>query len=114
MNFKEIIEEVFQKVNSIEDKGDLASYIPELANVNSSKFGVHISTTSQINFGLGNFREKFSIQSIAKVFSLCLAYKMLGERIRELMTIKSTKTKILKYLKKCSSIFCCCYSEKTY
>jgi len=33
MNIEEVIEEAFQKVNSIEDKGELASYIPELANV---------------------------------------------------------------------------------
>ena len=81
MNYKEVIEEVFQKVNNIEDKGELASYIPELANIESRNFGVHISTTSHFNFGLGNFQEKFSIQSIAKVFSLCLAYKMLGVSI---------------------------------
>jgi glutaminase len=78
MNYKEIIEKVFQKTNSIESKGELASYIPDLANVDSEKFGVHISTISGFNFGLGDFQEKFSIQSIAKVFSLCLAYKMLG------------------------------------
>ena len=81
MNYKEVIEEVFQKVNNIEDKGELASYISELANIESRNFGVHISTTAHFNFGLGNFQEKFSIQSIAKVFSLCLAYKMLGVSI---------------------------------
>ena len=81
MNYKEVIEEVFQKVNNIEEKGELASYIPDLANIESRNFGVHISTTSHCNFGLGNFQEKFSIQSIAKVFSLCLAYKMLGVSI---------------------------------
>lgn len=78
MNFQKVIKEVFQEVNGIEEKGALASYIPELANVNSKKFGVHISTLSGMNFGVGNFQEKFSIQSISKVLSLCLAYKILG------------------------------------
>lgn len=81
MNNSEAIELVFQKVIKIEDKGELASYIPELALVNPTKFGVHISTTSNLQFGLGNYDEKFSIQSIAKVLSLCLAYKILGEDI---------------------------------
>jgi glutaminase len=81
MDTSEVIKEVFQKVLKIEDKGKLASYIPELALVDSRKIGVHICTTSNLSFGLGDFREKFSIQSIAKVFSLCLAYKMLGEDI---------------------------------
>jgi glutaminase len=81
MNFKEVIEKVFQKVEGMEDKGELASYIPELANIDSGNFGVHITTISREDFGLGNFQEKFSIQSIAKVLSLCFAYKMLGESI---------------------------------
>lgn len=92
MNLKQVIEEVFKKVNSIEEKGALASYIPELANVDSRNFGVHISTTSQSNFGLGNFNEKFSIQSISKVFSLCLAYKLLGERIWNRLGVEPSGT----------------------
>lgn len=31
-----------------------------------------------MNFGMGDFQEKFSIQSISKVLSLCLAYQILG------------------------------------
>ena len=92
MNYKKVIEEVFQKVSNIEEKGELASYIPELANVNSSSFGVHISTTSHLNFGLGNFHEKFSIQSIAKVFSLSLAYKILGENIWNRLGVEPSGT----------------------
>ena len=92
MNNREVIEEVFQKVIKIEDKGKLASYIPELALVDSKKFGVHISTTSNLNFGLGSFRKKFSIQSIAKVFSLCLAYKVLGEDIWDRVGVEPSGT----------------------
>ena len=92
MNYKEVIEEVFQKVNIIEEKGELASYIPELANVESRNFGVHISTITNFNFGIGNFQEKFSIQSIAKVFSLCLAYKMLGGSIWNRLGVEPSGT----------------------
>lgn len=81
MNYKEILENVYQKIDAIKNTGELATYIPELATVDSRKFGVHISTVSNINFGLGDFQEKFSIQSIAKVLSICLAYKHLGETI---------------------------------
>ncbi len=77
MNYKKIIQEVFSKVENIENKGALASYIPELASLNPNKFGAHISTTNNIKYGIGNYQEKFSIQSIAKVLSLCLAYKIL-------------------------------------
>ncbi|WP_194852489.1 glutaminase [Nonlabens antarcticus] len=81
MSYKELIEEVFQKVIKLENRGQLACYIPELAVVDSNKLGIHISTSSNFDFGIGDFEEKFSVQSIAKVFSLCLAYKMLGESI---------------------------------
>lgn len=92
MDNKEVIKAVFQKIMKIEDKGKLASYIPELAMVDSTKFGVHISTTSDFDFGLGDCDEKFSIQSIAKVFSLCLAYKILGENIWDRVGLEPSGT----------------------
>lgn len=81
MNYKEILKNVYDKITPFENIGELATYIPELATIDSEKFGVHISTISNTNFGLGNFQEKLSIQSISKVLSLCLAYKHLGESI---------------------------------
>lgn len=92
MDLKKVIEEIFEKVNNMEEKGALAAYIPELANVNSRNFGVHISTISQINFGLGDFNEKFSIQSISKVLSLCLAYKIVGEPIWNRLGVEPSGT----------------------
>jgi len=92
MNFKEIIKEVYRNVDQLEDKGQLASFIPELANVDSEKFGVHISTIDQINFGLGNCYDKFSIQSIAKVLSLCLAYSIIGEDIWKRLGVEPSGT----------------------
>jgi glutaminase len=61
MSNSDLIAEVFKKVLKIDNEGELASYIPELALVNSNKFGVHISTTSNFNFGLGDFSEKFFV-----------------------------------------------------
>ncbi|MCI2229811.1 glutaminase [Polaribacter sp. MSW13] len=92
MNFKEIIQETYQKVKNIDDNGQLASYIPELANVNSDNFGIHISTIDQINFGQGNCYDKFSIQSISKVLSLCLAYRILGEKIWDRIGVEPSGT----------------------
>ena len=62
-------------------KVQLATYIPELANVDPYMFGVHMTKVDGTHFGIGNNLEKFSIQSIAKVLSLTLAYKILGEKI---------------------------------
>jgi glutaminase len=81
MDFREIIQETYEKVRNLDDKGQVASYIPELSTVDSESFGVYISTIDQFNFGIGNCYDKFSIQSIAKVLSLSLAYHILGENI---------------------------------
>ncbi len=92
MNFKVIIEETYQKIKNIDDKGQLASYIPELANVDQENFGVHISTIDHLNFGEGNCYDKFSIQSISKVLSLSLAYRILGEKIWDRIGVEPSGT----------------------
>lgn len=92
MNFKEIIQEIYPQIKRIEDKGELALYIPELANVDSENFGIHLSTIDQVNFGIGNYEDKFSIQSIAKVLSLILAYRIVGEKIWERVGVEPSGT----------------------
>lgn len=92
MKHKKLVKEVFEQIQNTEDKGEKASYIPELAKVNSENFGVHISTINSKQFGIGNFREKFSIQSIAKVFSLTLAYKLLGEDLWNRLGVEPSGT----------------------
>lgn len=77
----ELITNVYKEVNSAENKGKKASYIPELAKVDAHKFGMYISAINSEQFGLGDFEKTFSIQSISKVFSLTLAYKLLGEKL---------------------------------
>lgn len=92
VSFKEIIEESYHKVKHIDDHGQLASYIPELIHVNPEHFGVHLSTVDRLNFGEGNYLEKFSIQSISKVLSLCLAYRILGEKIWDRISVEPSGT----------------------
>lgn len=92
MNFEELIQEVYQKIKNTEDKGEMASYIPELSNVDPKNFGVHISTINQVNFGIGNYNDKFSIQSIAKVLALILAYRIVGDKIWDRVGVEPSGT----------------------
>ena len=92
MNFEKIILDAYQKVMSAENEGEMASYIPEFSHVDSTNFGVHISTVDQKEFGAGNCYDKFSIQSIAKVLSLCLAYRILGDEIWERVGVEPSGT----------------------
>lgn len=76
MDFKTILQEVYTELLQKTDKGQLATYIPELANVNPDKFGIHFSALEGDHYGLGDHQEKFSCQSIIKVLSLCMAFKI--------------------------------------
>ncbi len=92
MNFEEIIKSVYQEVKNMEDKGQLAAYIPELANVDPENFGVHLSTLKHGSFGIGNYYDKFSIQSIAKLLSLTLAYRIHGKNLWERLGVEPSGT----------------------
>lgn len=92
-NYQNIIENAYNLSNSLENKGKLATYIPELANVDPSKFGVHMTKVDGTHFGMGDHLEKFSIQSIAKVLSLALAYKIVGEKLWERVDVEPSGTK---------------------
>ncbi|NET35450.1 MAG: glutaminase A [Cyanothece sp. SIO1E1] len=55
------------------DKGKVASYIPELAKADPNWFGISIVTTDGQIFEVGDVQQKFTIQSISKVFTYGLA-----------------------------------------
>ena len=93
MDYKNIIEKVFLDTSKITDTGKMPTYIPELANVDPNRFGIHMTTLSGAGCGMGNNQEKFSIQSIAKVFSLTLAYKIVGEKIWKRLDVEPSGTK---------------------
>jgi len=80
-NYKKIIKDIYLEVKNVDDKGKVASYIPELAFVGDTNFGVHIATINKDIFGVGDFNKKFSIQSISKLISLIFAYKLEGETL---------------------------------
>ncbi len=81
MNYQEILETIYSRIKEGENQGATATYIPELSKVDPEKFGVNLTTVNNQSFGVGDTRDKFSIQSIAKVLTLCLAYQLRGESI---------------------------------
>jgi glutaminase len=80
MKYQQILDKTYSQISSIENLGNIASYIPELENVDPSMFGVCLNTLKHGQYELGSSNEPFSIQSIAKVFSLCLAYRILDDK----------------------------------
>ena len=58
--------------------GKNADYIPFLAQVDSSMFGIAVVSTDNKVLTTGEIKYSFSIQSISKVFTLALALEELG------------------------------------
>jgi len=61
--------------------GKVADYIPALAKVDPSRFGLAVVTVSGEVFTLGDAEEPFSIQSVSKVFTLTMALGRVGESL---------------------------------
>jgi len=92
MNYQEIINEIYADIHQEENLGKVASYIPELGKINPEYFGVHLRTIDNKTFYAGKYQEKFSIQSIAKVISLSLAYRLLGGKIWSRLGVEPSGT----------------------
>jgi glutaminase len=71
------VREAYEKFRS-DSGGKNADYIPYLAQVDSKLFGIAVVSTDNQVFEVGDVKYSFSIQSIAKVFSLALAMEDLG------------------------------------
>ena len=80
MNYHEILNTIEQEVSQKTHTGEVASYIPELAKVSASKFGMHLLCIKSGHYGFGDHIEQFSIQSISKVFALTLVMKLVDDK----------------------------------
>ncbi len=83
INYQQILEDLYHVIKVMPDEGKVAPYIPELAAIDPSKFGVHLAAIGGDQFGFGDHQEKFSIQSIVKVLSLTLAFQQKGDTLWE-------------------------------
>ena len=63
------------------DRGEVASYIPELARVDPGLFGIAVVDADGRVAAAGDCDVPFSIQSISKVFTLTLALGMVGDAL---------------------------------
>ena len=63
---------------SKDDRGELASYIPELALANPDHFGIAATTVDGYVYEMGDSTVEFTIQSISKAFVFALALEELG------------------------------------
>jgi len=81
MEFQKILDEIFAEVTQMNLQGKQANYIPELAKISPDKFAISLYDLNGQAYNTGDFEEKFSLQSVAKVFAFTLAYGLKGKEI---------------------------------
>lgn len=81
MDYQKILEEIHQEILPFAGEGKQADYIQALAKVNPDQFGMCIETVSGDIYKYRQAETRFSIQSIAKVFSLAMGLSLKGESL---------------------------------
>ncbi len=81
MDIQQILEEIQAEVQPLLHQGQVASYIPQLAAVSADKLGMALRTVDGAVYAVGDAAERFSIQSISKIFTLTLAMQLAGDAL---------------------------------
>ena len=81
MNYQKILTEIEAEIQPFFSQGNVASYIPALANVDPNQFSMAICMFDGTTYGVGDINKKFSIQSISKVFTFTLALNYYGKEL---------------------------------
>jgi glutaminase len=80
-SLKTIVKEIADEMALRPDRGEVASYIPELACVHNRRFGLVVIDAAGNVAAAGDSEMPFSIQSISKVFTLTLALGLVGDKL---------------------------------
>ena len=81
MNYQRVLEEIADEVKPLLSQGKRFEYLPALARVPLEQFGMSLRTVDGQVFSVGEANQRFSIQSISKIFALTLAMKLQGDSV---------------------------------
>ncbi len=81
MDLQAILDDICAEMRKAEDRGVVARYIPQLAQVSPDHFGVSVALPSGQVFSAGDAQVPFSIQSVSKVFTLAMALGRMGDQL---------------------------------
>lgn len=81
IDYQQLIERLYQETKGLASKGKVANYIPALANIPANSFAISVKTCNNELYKVGDHQVPFSIQSISKVFTFILAFKITGSEI---------------------------------
>ena len=73
MDYQTILNEIYEEIQPHLSEGNVADYIPALAEVDKNQFAMTVTLDDGTSYSVGDYQKKFSIQSISKVFTFTLA-----------------------------------------
>ncbi|UYG01299.1 MULTISPECIES: glutaminase [unclassified Halomonas] len=74
-----LLNDITEQLARETERGKVADYIPQLAEVDPHQFGISLATVEGERFSAGCAATPFSIQSISKVFTLTMGLGKLGD-----------------------------------
>lgn len=77
----DVLVSIVGRMRAQTDRGIVADYIPELATADPAGFGIALSFADGSWAAAGDCKARFSIQSIAKIFTLTLAIGKMGDQL---------------------------------
>ncbi|MGW5664092.1 glutaminase [Streptomyces sp. NPDC003758] len=83
LNFQPVLERIAEEMEQRPGRGRAADYIPALAALDPRRFGMAAAELDGTVYGVGEWREPFSTQSITKVFTLALDLAREGDALWE-------------------------------
>lgn len=77
----ELVRTIADEMREAPERGEVASYIPPLAGIDPSRFGICVVMADGHVHQAGDSDEPFSIQSVSKVFALTQALGKVGDTL---------------------------------
>lgn len=85
-----LTKEVYERYRDLEG-GEVADYIPALAEADPAAFGLSLSAAHGATYDVGDWERKFSMQSISKAFVYALVSEAIGhEEIKERVGVNNS------------------------
>ncbi len=81
LDLDDILGTINEEVRERFGEGEVADYIPSLADVPKDRFGMALALLDGTVHEVGDSRDRFSIQSISKVHTLTLALDAVGDEL---------------------------------
>lgn len=79
--YRRLISHIYEAVKATPVTGHVADYIPALAKASPDDYGIAVAMPDGRVDGVGQWQQKFSIQSISKVFTLAMVMRHMGHHL---------------------------------